>query len=407
MYLPGARELLLFAAALVLVLAAVALRAPAILVLAASTAMTYLTLRHGLRLLELVYGDRVLLLKHVDIELREDPRGVRYMVIRRGRAVEYAALLRVKDYDPSQRLGRAAERAVAALHHPGARVGVIAVLREGGYDYYIRITARDIRGLRLAVGDLMRQLLAAGVHVSPADAVEVLEALGSIGGELKPIAPLFTFSAIAVGISALFVPHLLALMPPLLILAHYEFRMRGSAAFIPRRAVKLAYAGLGADEAMASSLVRSVFALARVAPAGSFIVANLSPVDAGLLEAKVRAAMEVLDAARVGAGRLRDELRAARWLSIFRRLQEGAAPFRCIAVASPELARELSTAGLRVSTASRLEILSAILGLDSRGDVFVSHQLTWLAPQAFLRPRTRRTPKACLLYTSPSPRDRG
>ena len=109
------------------------------------------------RVLELVYGERVLLLKPVAIKLIEDSRSrVNYAKVELASSISprakkselYGAFLRVKDFDPPRSsLGKAAERAVAALHHPSARITAVSVLREGGYEYYVGVWAQDPRCL--------------------------------------------------------------------------------------------------------------------------------------------------------------------------------------------------------------------------------------------------------------------
>jgi hypothetical protein len=84
---------------------------------------------------------------------------------------------------------------------------------------------------------------------------------------------------------------------------------------------------------------------------------------------------------------------------MWRALQSGAAPFIAVASATPEIARALQTSGLAIGSASRLNTLRS-LGLippDAARSLYVSHQLAFMAPQVYIRPRTRRTPKSIYL----------
>jgi nucleoside-triphosphatase THEP1 len=410
MYIPGFRELLAMLLLALLLLIALATQSPLLPVFLASLLLAWLAWQRKELLLELLYKDRVLLLRPLEVKFLEDPRaGIKFAKVEasRGfprRAAElYGAFLRVRDYDPPRSsIGRTAERAIAAFHHPSAMVTLAAVLREGGYDYYVGLWAPDARVLKAALGDAMRSFVAAGLHASAVDAEEVLKAVGSLGEKaLKPTAPrlALAFTALVAASAALGNPLPAILALPLLPLLPHELTIArgGALRFIPAKARVVVNTSFSVDETSVSGMVRSVAAVSQVAPQSSFVAAALAPADAALLEAKARAAMEVLDAARAGASRLREELRASRWLQVWRALQDGAAPFAATAVASEELARELSKCGLQPRGASLLATLSAVIPLDASGELQVSHQLAWLAPQVFLRPRTRRTPRAVYL----------
>jgi hypothetical protein len=410
MYIPGFRELLLLLLVALLLFIGVVTRSPLLPALIASALLAWFAWRWKERVLELVYKERVLLLKPLSLKLVEDPRaGVKYAKVEvlqgfpKRKLELHGAFLRVRDYDPARgSLGKAAERAIAAFHHPSARVTLAAVLREGGYDYYVGFWAQDLRVLRSALGDAMRGFLAAGLYPAAADAEEVLSAVGALEEKrfgFKP--PLFTLaSAALIALAALAGnPLPAALAVPLLPLLPYELVIAkgGALRFVPAKARAIANTSFSVDETSVSGMVRSVAAVSQVAPQSSFVAACLAPADSALLEAKARSAMEVLDAARAGASRLREELKAGRWLQVWRALQDGAAPFAAVAVASEELSRELSKCGLQPRSASLLAALSAVIPLDAGGELQVSHQLAWLSPHVFLRPRTRRTPKAIYL----------
>jgi len=409
MYIPGFKELMVLLLVVLLLFVGVVTRSPLLPALIASVLLAWFAWRWKERVLEIVYKERVLLLKTVDLKFLEEARGVKYAKVEAAdvfpkRKVElYGAFVRVRDYDPPRTsLGKTAERALAAFHHPSARVTLAAVLREGGYDYYVGLWAPDLRVLKAALGDAARSFLSAGLYSVAVDAEEVLGMLGSLGERrlgFKP--PLLTLaSAALIALSAVAGNPLFAVLAlPLLPLLPYELLIArgGALQFVPARARVVVNTAFSVDETSVSGMVRSVAAVSQVAPPGSFIAASLAPADSALLEAKARSAMEVLDAARAGASRLREELKASRWLQVWRALQDGAAPFTAVAVASEKLSRELSKCGLQPRSASLLAALSAVIPLDAGGELQVSHQLAWLAPHVFLRPRTRRTPKAIYL----------
>ena len=412
MYIPGFRELIVMLLLALVLFIGVITRSVLMPAIVAAAVAGWLAWRWRERVLELVYGERVLLLKPVAIKLIEDSRSrVNYAKVELASSISprakkselYGAFLRVKDFDPPRSsLGKAAERAVAALHHPSARITAVSVLREGGYEYYVGVWAQDPRVLRTALGDLMRSFLSAGLYPAAADAEEVFSELGELGEQkFNPSPPLFAFVFTVAAVIAMLTRQPLAAVvsAPLLPLLPLEFRVArgGTVRFAPARARQVANTSFAVDESSVSSMVRSVAAVAQLAPPGSFVAISLQPADAALVEAKARAAMEVLDAARAGAARLREELRASRWLQVWRALQDGAAPFVTVAAASEDLARELAKCGLQPRSRSSLAALGAILPLDAAGELQVSHQLAWLAPHAFLRPRTRRTPKAIYL----------
>ena len=400
MYVPGFRELMLMLLVALLLLIGMITQSIVLPALAVGALLAWLAWQKREQVLETVYKDYVLLLKPFELKLLEEPKtGVKYVKVEQKKSALYGAFLRVRDYDPPRSsLGRAAERAIAAFHRPSARITAVSVLREGGYDYYVGVWASEPRILRSALGDLMRSFLSAGLYPTPADAGEVLRSVGSLDERaLKLRVPVFALAFVAiVAIAAAGVPFIALAAVPLLPLLFYELKIArgGVLSFAPARARVVANTSFSVDDMSVSSMARSVAAVAQVAPPGSFVAASLQPADAALIESKARAAMEVLDAARAGASRLREELKASRWLTVWRALQDGAAPFTSLAVASEELARELAKCGLQPRGASRLAVLSALIPLDAAGELQVSHQLAWLAPHAFLRPRTRRTPKA-------------
>jgi hypothetical protein len=409
-YIPGFRELLIMLLVALLLFIGVVARSPLLPALIASIIVAWLAWQRKERVLEAVYKERVLLLKPLDVKFLEEPRaGVKYAKVEvlqgfpKRKAEMYAAFLRVRDYDPPRgSIGRTAERALAAFHHPSVRVTVVSALREGGYDYYVGLWAQDLRVLRSALGDAARSFLAAGLYPAVADAEEVLGSLGAIEEKrlgFKP--PLFALAfALLAALSALAGnPLPVALAVPLLPLLPFEIRIArgGVLRFVPARARAIANTSFSVDDNSVSMMVRSVAAVAQTAPPRSFVAAALQPADSALIEAKARSAMEVLDAARSGVSRLREELKASRWLQVWRALQDGAAPFTAVVVASEELARELAKCGLQPKSSSLLAALNAVMPLDAAGELQVSHQLAWLAPHVFLRPRTRRTPRAIYL----------
>jgi len=403
MYVPGFRELLLMLFVALLLLIGMITQSIVLPALAVATLLAWLAWQKRERVLEMIYKDYVLLLKPFELRFLEDPRtGVKYVKVDQKGGALYGAFLRVRDYDPPRSsVGKAAERAIAAFHHPSVRITLITALREGGYDYYVGVWASEPRVLRSALGDLMRSFLSAGLYPAAADAEEVLRSVGSLDERsLKLRPPVFALAFTAIVVIAVAGAPLFALAAvPLLPLLPYELKIvrGGVLSFAPARARVVVNTSFSVDESSVGGMVRSVAAVAQSAPPQSFVTASLQPADSALVEAKARAAMEVLDAARAGASRLREELKASRWLTVWRALQDGAAPFSSLAVASEELARELAKCGLQPLSPSRLAALNALIPLDAAGEMQVSHQLAWLAPHAFLRPRTRKTPKAIYL----------
>jgi len=403
MYIPGARELalmLLFALALVL---AFATQSPAAPILVAAAVAAWLAARSKERILAALYRERALLLAGIEeLKFIEDPKApISYAALRVRKQRLYGFYLRVRDCDPVRSSpGRAAERALAALHHPSARVTVLAVLREGSYEYYLGLWASDLRTLSSAAGDIVRAALSAGLYAAPADARATLSTVALVNERKLPPRPPFLALAAAASIvaSALGQPLLALAAIPIAPLLLDELRIArgGWLPISPPPARQLVNTVFSVDESSISAMLRSVSAVAQAAPPRTFVAAALQPADSALVEARAKTAMEVLDAARAGASRLREELKAARWLQVWRALQDGAAPFTALAVASEELARELEKCGLRPASRTPLTALRALIPLGG-GELLVSHQLAWLAPHAFMRPRTRRTPKAIYL----------
>ncbi|MEM1522399.1 MAG: DUF87 domain-containing protein [Thermofilum sp.] len=404
MYLPGLREIAIFFLVIILLFISTLVQSPALATVAIGAAGLYLTATRARQVLERVYKDRVLMLLPVYFKVVQVAGRNDHIVatVGRGRGARkvYLAYLRVRDYDPSSRIGYAAERVVAALHHPAVSTGVAALCREGGYDYYVYVAGAEKRVVASAISDIVKQLHASGVYVTPADPMEVLPSVARTEGRsFGWTVPVFTVSAAVLAGLGVLQPVILPLVLPLLPLIPSELRIirPGSVQLIPSLpALRLEYSGFKADEAVAAASVRTAGALASVAREGSFALACLKPADTALVEAKAKAAFEVLDSARAGIAKTRDELKAARWLEVWRALQDGAVPFQALVLASPELARDLQKVGLKVGWASRLTALEAVLGVAS-GQLSVTPQLAWLAPQTFLRPRTRRTPKAIYL----------
>ncbi|MEM0267548.1 MAG: DUF87 domain-containing protein [Thermofilaceae archaeon] len=403
MYLPGLREIAIFFLVIILLFISTLAQSPALATVALGAAGLYFTATRARQILERVYKDRVLMLLPVELKVVQVGGRNDHIVatLGRGRGARkvYLAYLRVRDYDPSSRIGHAAERVIASLHHPAVSAGVVALCREGGYDYYVYVAGAEKRVVASAISDIVKQLHASGVYVTPADPMEVLPSVARTEGRsFGWTVPVFTIAAAVLAGLGVLQPVLLPLALPFLPLIPSEFRIvrPGSVQLVPLPAMQLEYSGFKADEAAAASMVRTASAMASVAREGSFALACLKPADTALVEAKAKAAFEVLDSARAGIAKTKDELRAARWLEVWRALQDGAVPFQALVLASPELARDLQRAGLQTRWVSRLSALEALLGVAS-GQLHVSPQLAWLAPQTFLRPRTRRTPKAIYL----------
>jgi hypothetical protein len=402
MYLPGLREILSFFLAVLIVLVALITQSPVAPALALSALLAYYVYAARAQILELIYRDRVLLLHPVSVTIKKVEEKGSYVEVRERKRTWYMAFLRVRDTDPpSPSLGKAAERAIASLHHQAVDTGVVSILREGGYDYYIWVRARENkRVLRAALADISRQLFSHGVYLERAEPAEVLGVVLGQGREFKPTVPLFTAAIAALfAASALLgtpLPAVLAL--PLFVLAPYELRMlKGKVEFTVEPTLSLK-SNIAASEAQAETMASSARTMALTAQSG-YILASLKSVDTALLEARARHAMEVIESARGGVSKVAHEFEAMRTITMWRALQSGAAPFLVSSSATMEIARALQTSGLAMGLASRLNTLRS-LGLlppDTAKSLYVSHQLTFLAPQVYIRPRTRRTPKAIYL----------
>jgi len=401
MYIPGIKEIVLFFLAVLLAIIALVTQSPLAPLLALAVLATYYTYTNRLLILELVYKDRILLLFPLSIEVKtHEGRGDHLKVSAKGRTY-YIAFIRVRDTDPpSPSLGKAAERALASLYHQAVDTGVVSVFREGGYDYYVYARARDRRILKAALADIRRQLLAHGVYVEAADPQDVISTILKPGKEFKPTIPIFATATIVLFAASVPlstpIPAILAL--PLFTLAFHEAKLlKGNTEFRVEPTLSLK-SNIAASEAQAETMASSARTMALTAQSG-YIIASLKPVDTALLEARAKHAMEVIESARGGVSKVMHEFDAMRTISMWRALQSGAAPYLASSSATPEIASALQTSGLAIGFASRLNTLCSLglVPLDAARSLYVSHQLTFMAPQVYIRPRTRRTPKSIYL----------
>jgi len=401
MYIPGIKEIVLFFLAVLLAMIALVTQSPLAPLLALAVLATYYTYTNRLLILELFYKDRIHLLFPISIELRKHEGRGDHLKVSAKRQTYYIAFLRIRDTDPpNPSLGKAAERALASLYHQAVDTGVVSVLREGGYDYYVYVKAGDRRILKAALADINRQLLSHGVYVEPADPQEVISTILKPGKEFKFTVPIFATAIIVLLVASapLGTPLPAVLALPLFTLAIYEPRMlKGKAEFTVEPTLSLR-SNIAASEAQAETMASSVRTMALTAQQG-YIIASLKPVDTALLEARAKHAMEVIESARGGVSKVMHEFDAMRTISMWRALQSGATPFLACSSATPEIARALQTSGLALGLPSRINTLCSfgLLSLDTAKSLYVSYQLVFIAPQVYNRPRTSKTSKAIFL----------
>jgi hypothetical protein len=400
MYLPGLRNLVLFVLIIILLAVAVLMQSPLLPMLFASGITAYLVYDKRFWLLETVYKDRILLIKDIKIEPVVVQGRVDHLRIHEKKNTYYMAFLRVKDTDPPQpSLGRAAERSIAALHHHAVQTGIVTILREGGYDYYIWVKAPDKNILKTAISDIHRTILGYGVYLEPVDAKEALSAILKKGRNFGLMPPVFTIAGVALAVASVAVrnpiPFLLAI--PFFILTPYELKMlRGTAPFTVEPTINVR-SNIAASESQAEVMASGARTMALTARDG-YLLASLTPMDTAIIEAQAKHAMEVIESARAGVSKLRHEFDAMKVIGMWKALQAGAAPFLAEASGTPEIVRALQTSGLSVGSPSRLNTVYS-LGLfpspqNPKAQISVSTQLVYLAPFIYIRPRTKRTPQA-------------
>lgn len=414
MYLPGASLILLFFAMMLALIAAVASRTilpPAILALIIGGYFTY---TKRIDLLELIYGERCLLLNPViDVKIKRD-----YIFLKTRRECVLSAFLKVDSVDLPEsdvKLGEVATQFISALYLPAATVNIVSTCSEGARSYYLKVNfvlpesaAEALKSVPHVLAELQRRLLALGVRTRPVQPQEVLPALVEQSEKTfrftLPLVSLF----VAVALTLLLALHPplspLALIPLPLIPLELKVVRGGRSLLAPKPLVPLKHTVTEVpDHAGAASTVRS-FAGA-FAWSNDTLVALLIPEDLAVFSAKVKRALEVLEAGRAGVSRLSDEFQALNVVTMHRALEAGAKPFSLTIFISGDawryeslgLEKELTLANLRGEPCV-LKRFSAIIGTPTREcQVRISSQLAWLAPYTFFKPRTRRTPKAIYL----------
>ena len=415
MYVPGLHLLvlyLLFTLALLVALAAKTPLPPTLLAAVLGGYFAYLKRRE---LLEVIYGERCLLLLRLsEVKVKKD-----YIALKMKSKVIISAFLKIENVDfpeSDAKLGETTSRFISSLFLPSATVNVISLGQGGQRSYYLKVNflvdmihlSSLLVNLSAVLRELQRRLLSLGVRAEPADPSEVLPSLVEVATRrYSPTPPLVTLATAAlVLLLAAVNPHLLPLALVGLPLVPLELRLsRGGE--VPLRFKPLSPVSYAINEIPdhfgAASQVRS-FAGALVWSDDVF-VALLVPEDLALFSAKARKAMEVLEAGRVGVGKLEDEFKAMNVVSMKQALEAGAKPFRVAFLVGGEpwryeplgLERVASLPAL-VRGSSYLAAAGVVLGLaPSASVVKISPQLAWLAPHSFLRPRTRRTPRAVYL----------
>ncbi|MCI4408357.1 MAG: hypothetical protein JHC26_04650, partial [Thermofilum sp.] len=290
MYLPGLRNILIMVAIVLLLVIAVMTQSPLLPMLAVAGLLAYLIYDKRFWLLETVYKDRILLVKNVQIEPAVVQGRVDHLKIRDKKNTYYMAFLRVKDTDPPQpSLGRAAERSIAALHHHAVQTGIVTILREGGYDYYIWVKAPDKNILKTAISDIHRAILGYGVYLEPVDAKEALSAILKKGKTFEFMPPVFTIVGLVFVLLSVVImnpiPLLLAL--PLFILAPYEFKMvKGATSFAVEPTISVR-SNIAASESQAEVMASGARTMALTARDG-YLIASLTPMDTAIIEAQAK-----------------------------------------------------------------------------------------------------------------------
>ncbi len=350
MYLPFLRYLLALLAVVVVVLLVSVLRSLYPLAPLAAAGLAYLLYRHGRPLCYLGVSREMLLAAASpdEVRLHRD-----FMEVRAGRRVYLHSFLRVRDVqyvDTPASISRVSQGFVNALHVHGLRAMLLVANGRGGLRYYVRLTGcydagrvgAVKRGYATAVLTIQRQLMGMGVRVELADPRQVLEDIGVelVEKHVPRKAPLLMLAAtLAVAAAIAMAPSslllALALLAPATALASLSLNhlraYRGGIARLDvawRHAygVELLESEVPGESSIASrmSSMRLLYGL----EAPFLLVVELVPEDVAAVEARVRRALEVLEAGRAGVSRLSDEFRAVSIVQLGEALKRGALPFR-------------------------------------------------------------------------------
>ena len=413
-YLPGASAIILFFAMMLALIAAIAGRTvlpPAILALILGGYYTY---TKRVELIELVYGERSLLLDPItEVKVKKD-----YIMLKTRRGYVLSAFLKVDSVDLPEsdvRLGEMATHFVSSLYLPSATVNIVSSSDNGLRNYYLKINfvlpesaVEALKSVPHVLAELQRRLLGLGVRTRPVEPLEVLPAVAELNERnFHPTLPMFSVLMLGtLTLSLVLYPALapLALIPLPLIPLELRIVRGGRCLLAPKTLMPVRYSIAEVpDQAGAASIVRS-FASAFTWSDDS-LLALLVPEDLATFGASVKRALEVLEAGRAGVSKLADEFKALNVINMNRALEGGSKPFSVAIFVSGDvwryeplgLERDFSLVSL-VGRPRTLKRLTALVGYPLKdSQVKISCQLAWLAPYTFFRPRTRRTPRAIYL----------
>ncbi|RLF02049.1 MAG: hypothetical protein DRK00_10555 [Thermoprotei archaeon] len=433
MYLPFLRYLLALLTAVVVLLLLSVLKSPYPLLPLATVGLAYLLYGHGRPLCYMGVSREMLLAaaSPEEVRLHRD-----FMEVRVGKRVYLHSFLRVRDVqyvDTPSSISRVSQSFINALHVPGLRATLIAVNGRGGLRYYVRLTgcykAGRVEGVKrgyaAAVLTVQRQLMGMGVRAELADPRRALDdmriRLVKVNVSWR-VPPLLLASALTAMIATMVAPlsplPALTLLVPVAALASLSINhLRAYRGGVARLDVAWRYA-YGVEllesevpgEAAIASRVSSMRLLYGI-ESPFLLMVELVPEDVAAVEAKVRRALEVLEAGRAGASRLSDELKAISIVQLGEALKRGALPFRYrifLLADGQQPVQVLGTAShsIRPLQGSRLlglyatllaedPPLSALQRLEDRVNpvyqpfrLGVTSQLARYSPASFIVPRT-------------------
>lgn len=415
MYLPGLSHIVLFFVSMLTLILALARGTPLPPLTLASFVGAYFVYHNRVELIELIYGERGLLIDPVyNIKMKRD-----YIIIEMEKKIVVSAFLKIIDLDypdSESKLGDAAASFISSLHIPHTTVNIISRGGQPSRDFYIKVnllvkklSPEVLKGFSLLLQDLQRRLLSLGIHSQPTPPREVLSLVLDFEETFfRPIPPVLTITLILAGLLLIYFysnlsPIILVLTP----LIPLELKVvKGKKIVLkPKDLEQLRYiVSEIPDPARAGALVKSF--KSTMIWLNSIFVSLLIPEDPAELSAKAQKAMEVLEAGRAGVSKLRDEFTAMNVINLYKALETGATPFKFVFYTNG-FTRGLEALGFerKLSLSSLLgkktyyNTLHAIIGIpvDKDMSLKVNKQLVWLTPYIFMRPRTTRTPRAIYL----------
>ncbi len=418
MYLPGLEKMLLFFVLMLAVLSTFASGAPTPLALLIALLGTYFTYVNREALVEVLYGERALLL--LGLERIIFKKNYVMVLFKKRNLCILSSFLKVIDIDfpdSDAKLGEEASRIMSVLHIPSTTFNVIAIPRRENYSYYLKVNSvcrrehlhAAVNGFLQLVSEVERRLAACGVYTLLANPSEALPEL--VSPEVNSYGPAPPYVLLSTLLSSvllyLLAPGLvlLALIPVPVILEELKLVKGGK---VPLRFAPLTpLSSVTSDIPESSSLGSSLRVLQKLfVQCDEPIIALVAPQDLAELQAKVSKALEVLEAGRAGASKLSDEFKAVTVFEIYRAVEEGQMPFK-VELFSKGPVWRLESLGLRqsfhinslIGKRAVLQPARAVLGLPGgpHAPLRVSSQIAWLSPYTFVRAATRRTPRAIYL----------